>query len=37
MDKFDFADDEALQMMRKVDPAQNIVGLRGWEWSLFNQ
>lgn len=36
----DFADDEPLQVVRKVDPrtgdpATNVVGLRGVEWSLF--
>lgn len=36
----DFADDEPLQMVRKVDPrtgepAVNVVGLRGLEWALF--
>jgi outer membrane receptor protein involved in Fe transport len=36
----DFADDEALQMTRKVDPrtgdpATNNIGLRAWEWALF--
>lgn len=36
----DFADDEALQMVRKVDPrtgdpAVNVVGLRNYEWALF--
>jgi outer membrane receptor protein involved in Fe transport len=36
----DFADDEPLQMIRKVDPrtgdpAVNVVGLRNYEWALF--
>ncbi|MFB3830034.1 MAG: carboxypeptidase regulatory-like domain-containing protein [Bryobacteraceae bacterium] len=36
----DFADDEALQMTRSVDPrtgepATTVLGIRQWEWALF--
>ena len=36
----EFAYDDVLQAVRKVDPrtgipATNVVGLRGWEWALF--
>ncbi|MDP2998345.1 MAG: carboxypeptidase regulatory-like domain-containing protein [Bryobacterales bacterium] len=36
----EFAYDDVLQQVRKVDPrtgipATNVVGLRGWEWALF--
>jgi hypothetical protein len=38
----DFADDEPLQMVRKVDPrtgdpATNVIGFRTWEFALFLQ